>query len=596
MVSGKVVWGIAKLALIALPATAAATAANRIAQISKSLNSISPVDLGKIQRFGQSLGTISGKVMLGVIKLGLLVGPLALANKAAYLLATTSKNLGAVKTPNITAIGAFGSTVAQISFKVMFGVMKLALLAGPLALANISAKLIVKMSETLVSGAKTLTRLGRVLNTIPIIRTAPLVRLGSVLSSSMPKVLFGIMFLSRALAYTKPAAIAARGLRSVALSIRQIPQVFFLGLRGVGLVLSSQMPKVLSGVRMLVRALPYIPASIISARGIAAVSRSIKTIPQVFFLGLSSIGKVLSSQMPRVVVGLSRLTKVIPFIPSSILAARGVATISRTLKTITPINAKAIMDIAKVVNNGGSLFFKGIMKWFMLSAFMGPAVRSIANVSKIFLSLNAVGGVNGPKILATLPVLNKMAGSLTSFAGIGLISPLLVGASIAVRILGQSLGTAASGFSTFTKVPWSMMNSAAKSMTEVVSSLNGVANKVAISPNLSALARTFYVLGLAMRSVSTGFSSTARAMAEFNTQSERLKVNTGKAEITARVSAAGAVTEKGAASGTRRPAAVFSPTAPAAAEKIMIAPIEINLKLNGMQIQKLITEANFYRT
>jgi hypothetical protein len=417
---------------MALSAGKASMSATYLLLISKNLSALKIPNVAAVAVFGQSLGTISGKVMLGVIKLGLLVGPLALANKAAYLLATTSKNLGAVKTPNITAIGAFGSTVAQISFKVMFGVMKLALLAGPLALANISAKLIVKMSETLVSGAK--------------------------------------------------------------------------------------------------------------------------------------------------------------------LAARGVATISRTLKTITPINAKAIMDLAKVVNNGGSLFFKGIMKWFMLSAFMGPAVRSIANVSKIFLSLNAVGGVNGPKILATLPVLNKMAGSLTSFAGIGLISPLLVGASIAVRILGQSLGTAASGFSTFTKVPWSMMNSAAKSMTEVVSSLNGVANKVAISPNLSALARTFYVLGLAMRSVSTGFSSTARAMAEFNTQSERLKVNTGKAEITARVSAAGAVTEKGAASGTRRPAAVFSPTAPAAAEKIMIAPIEINLKLNGMQIQKLITEANFYRT
>jgi hypothetical protein len=137
---------------------------------------------------------------------------------------------------------------------------------------------------------------------------------------------------------------------------------------------------------------------------------------------------------------------------------------------------------------------------------------------------------------------------------------------------------------------------AAKNMKEVVGALNSVANKVAISPSLSSLARTLYILGFAMKSVSTGFSSSARAMAEFNAQSERLKANTGKAEITARVSAARSVADKGAAAGASKPVAVFNPAAPAKGERITVAPIEINLKLNGMQIQKLVAEANLYRT
>jgi hypothetical protein len=141
-----------------------------------------------------------------------------------------------------------------------------------------------------------------------------------------------------------------------------------------------------------------------------------------------------------------------------------------------------------------------------------------------------------------------------------------------------------------------MMNMAAKNMKEVVGALNSVANKVTISPSLSTLARTLYILGFAMKSVSVGFSSSAKAMAEFNAQSERLKVNTGKAEITTKLSAARAVTDKGAAAGARKPVVAFSPAAPTTGERITVAPIEINLKLNGMQIQKLVAEANLYRT
>lgn len=596
VISGKVMFGIIKLGLLFAPLVLANRAARLMVGTSMSLALVKAPNIAAMAKFGASLSAITGKVMWGVLKLGLLVAPLAIANKSAQLLASTSKYLSQVTAPNLKGIAAFGSALGQLTKKLMWGVIKLGLLVVPLALASVSAMLIARISTTLVGNAKTLISLASILNQIPIINIKRLLSMAQVLGSSMPRVANGVLLLARINPLIPPAKVAARGLKHIAYRIKAIPQVFFLGLRSVGLVLSSQMPRVRAGVILLSRVLPYIPAAIISARGLAVVARAIRLIPRVFFLGLSSLGTVLSTQMPKVIVGLSRLIKVIPLIPSSILAARGVAAISRTLRTIAPINAKAIMDLAKVVNDGGSQFFKGILKWFAISIFMGRAVRTIASVSKIFLSLNSIGKVDGPKVLATLPLLNKMAGSLASFAGIATMAPMLVISSVAVRILGRSLGVASKGFTTFAQVPWDMITGASRNLVDVVKSLNTVANKVSISPNLSTLARTLYILGFAMKSVSVGFSSAARSMAEFNVESEKLKINTGKAEITAKTSAARAVTEKAAVAGARKPVAAFTPTAPAGGENIRVAPIEINLKLNGMQIQKLITEANFYRT
>ena len=560
----------------------AATAASQIAVIGQNLKRLPEVNNKAMIALGVALGVSMQRIRTGVSVLARTVSFMPQGIIASKGLSVIANNIKTIPQVSFAGLSSLGRVLSSQMSRVLIGTRQL-------------SRLVALIPSSILS-AQGLARVANAIRSIPQVPFVGLLSLGNVLSSQMPKVLNGVRSLSRVRALIPASIISSKGLQIISAEIKKVPQVFLLGLASLGRVLSTQMPKVITGVRLLVRAIPYIPASIVSARGLAIVSRTISTIPQVFFIGLSSIGRVLSSQMPRVIVGLSRLIKVIPLISSSIVAASGVAAISRTLKTITPINAKAIMDLAKVVNAGGSLFLKGILKWSMLSAIMGPAVRAIGSVARIFTSLNSIGAVDGPKIMLTLPSLNKMAGSLLSFSKIGIFAPFLIAASVAVGALGKSLGTAAAGFEMFAKVPWNMMNMAAKNMKEVVGALNSVANKVAISPSLSTLARTLYILGFAMKSVSVGFSSSAKAMAEFNAQSERLKVNTGKAEITAKSSAARALTDKGAASGASKPVTVFNPTAPTTGERIKIAPIEINLKLNGMQIQKLIAEANFYRT
>lgn len=597
IISGKVMWGVTKLGLLYAPLLLANRAAALMVSTSRFLTMVKEPNVGAMAKFGASLSIISGKVMWGVTKLGLLVGPLLLANKSAQYLASTSNYLSQVKAPNLLGIALFGASLGQLTKKLMWGVLKLGLLVVPLTLASISASLIVKISSTLVNNAKTLISLARILNQIPIINIKRLLSMAQVLGASMPRVAFGIMLLARINPLIPPAKLATRGLKHVAYRIKAIPQVFFLGLFSLGRVLSSQMPRVLAGVKMLSKVVPYILSSMVSATGLRLIANRIKTIPQVFFIGLFSIGRVLFTQMPRVITGLKRLIKVIPFIPSAARAARGLATISRILRTISPINLKAVLDLGRAVNEGGSLFTKGILKWFFLSLFMGRAVRTIANVSKIFTSLNSIGAVNVPKIIAVIPVLDKLAIPLLQFANLGTQAPKMILASNGIRALGRSLGVSSIGFNAFAKVPWGSMGMASKQLAQVVNSLNSVANKTSISPNLSKLAKTLYVLATAMRVLTTGFTGSAKAMAQFNSQSDKLKIKTGKPE-TAKVGAVTAVTKGGptAGAGVRPVAGAVGPGAPATAQTVRIAPIEINLKLNGMQIQKLIAEANFYRT
>lgn len=578
----KAIPAINKLSTMNAVSKLASVTARQIAIIAQNLKQAPELSIRPMLMLGSTLSLSMQKVSKGVSMLAKTAPFVAQASISAKGLATIAKNVKEIPQVFFLGLSSLGKVLASQMPNVLVGVRQL-VRALPFTTGS-------------VTSAKGLASVAKAVKTIPQVFYLGLLSLGKVLSSTMANVLSGVRMLSRVSPFIKASTSSAKGLQVVAAEIKKLPPVFFLGMSSLAKVLSSQMPKVLAGVRMLVRVLPLIPFSIVSAKGLASVSKAVGSIPQVFYLPLMSMGRVLVSQMPRVMAGLNRLIKITPLIPSSIVAASGLAQISTTLKSIVPLNVKVIMDLAKVINDGGTIFRKGILKWFFLSLFMGPALKSIANVSKIFFSLNAISGVNGPKIMATLPLLNKMAGSLISFSSISAIAPLLINASIAVRILGRSLNTAAVGFTTFTKVPWTMMNSAAKSMAEVVRSLNAVANKVTISPNLSALARTLFVLGYAMKSVSTGFASAARSMAEFSAQSERLKVNTGKAEITARVSAARAVTEKGAAAGASKPVAVFNPAAPAKGERITVTPIEINLKLNGMQIQKLVAEANLYRT
>jgi hypothetical protein len=573
---------IIKLSTMNAASKLAATAANQIALIGQSLKRIPEINTKAIASLGVALGVSMQKIRTGVSVLARTAPFVSQATTAAKGLSVIANNIKSIPQVFFAGLMTLGRVLSSQMPKVLSGVRQLSR--------------VVPFIPTSVLSAQGLAKVATAIRSIPQVPFLGLFSLGNVLSSQMPKVLNGVRALSRVRAFIAASIVSSKGLQIVSAEIKKVPQVLSIGLSSLGRTLSTQMPKVLSGVRMLVRALPYIPASIVSARGVSAVSKAVRTIPQVFFAGLQSVGLVLSSQMPRVISGLSRLIKVMPLIPSSIISARGVAAISRTLKTVVPINAKAVMDLAKVVNSGGTMFLKGIMKWSLLSALMGPAVKTMANVSKIFSSFKSIGAINGPKIMSTLPILNKLSGSLLSFSKIGIFAPFLIAASIAVGALGKSLGTAAAGFAMFAKVPWNMMNMAAKNMKEVVGALNSVANKVAISPSLSSLARTLYILGFAMKSVSTGFSSSARAMAEFNAQSERLKANTGKAEITARVSAARSVTDKGAAAGASKPVTVFNPASPAKGERITVAPIEINLKLNGMQIQKLVAEANLYRT
>lgn len=441
-----------------------------------------------------------------------------------------------------------------------------------------------------------LSKVANAIKLVPQVFFLGLFSLGRVLSSQMPRVVNGIRMLSRIATLIPNSITSAKGLQKVSTEVKKIPQVFFLGLFSLGRVLSSQMPRVLSGIRMLIRVFSLIPLAIVSAKGLAKVSSAIKTIPQVFFLGLWSLGRVLVSQMPRVIVGLRTLIRTIPFIPASIKAAKGLYVISKILKTIVPVNVKVVTDLADAVSMSANKFLWGLLKWSILSFFMGGAIRTIKNVTNIFASLNSIGSVNVPKILSVIPVLDKLAEPLLSFAKIGELGPKLISASVSLRILGDSMNYAGTGFLAFARVPWNMISSAGKSLAELVNSLNQVANKVSISPNLSVLVRTLYTLAFAMRTVSTGFASTTKQMAEFNTQTERLKLNTGKAEIATKTTAAGIVGKKGPTTGVAAPVGVFSPTAGAGEQRVRIAPIEINLKLNGTQLQKIIAEANFYKT
>jgi hypothetical protein len=210
-VGPKVMSGIKTLASIAIPSILASIAAKRIAGISKSLNSIIPVNQEKIISFANAMGKVSGKMVWGVVKLGLIALPAVLATTAANRLVTISKSLNSLVPVNPVNISLFATSIGKVSKKMMGGMVNLALISIPAIPA--------------IGAAARLVTISKYLNSIQAPNPANVALFATALSTTTSKILRGIIRLALIAIPAIPAVSAASRLVSISKSLNSITPV-----------------------------------------------------------------------------------------------------------------------------------------------------------------------------------------------------------------------------------------------------------------------------------------------------------------------------------------------------------------------------------
>jgi hypothetical protein len=207
--------------------------------------------------------------------------------------------------------------------------------------------------------------------------------------------------------------------------------------------------------------------------------------------------------------------------------------------------------------------------------------------------------------MLSTPVLGGMTPTLLKFSSIGLIAPLLVSASLALVVLGRSLQKASLGFATFAMVPWTIIGTALPTLNGLLSTLISFGFKgLLAAPGILVMAATFGVLGRSLTGLSSSFALSTQSMSNYSKESERLKTvaNAPKPVITDQTNrlkqsaiAQPTVTRNENVVG-RTGANSVGGSSGGGVQVVQIKPIQIDLKLNGRQLQQIIVEANYNRT
>jgi hypothetical protein len=244
--------------------------------------------------------------------------------------------------------------------------------------------------------------------------------------------------------------------------------------------------------------------------------------------------------------------------------------------------------------------------WSVITPFIVPAIIAATGVSRIFRTLAAVSRLDLKGLAISAPILGSITPTLLQFSTVGLVAPLLFSASLALATLGRSLQKASIGFVTFASIPWTIIGTALPTLNGLLSTLINFGFKgLLAAPGILAMAATFGVLGRSLTGLSSNFALSTQSMSNYSKESERLRTvaNAPKPVITDQTnrlkqSAIAQPVANRAETGVNKTgaAALGGGNSGGGVQVVQIKPIQIDLKLNGRQLQQLIVEANYNRT
>lgn len=601
----KVKQGIEKLSGGLFGFAGAKKGALDIAAIAKALNTIQEVRATAINSLVSVLGPNIEKVKAGIEKLSGGLFGFSGAKKGAMEIAAIAGKLNAIPFIKYENINSLTVALTMLGSKAVSAIDKLKGFKGEgldqldLLGKRIKSAFIVLSNASVFANNANATILGLVsvaqnINKIESIKQENMLGLASALEKSVSNISKGIKALASLLAVVSKATQTATGLQETVKQLNGIPPVSSKPLMDLSDTLQQSMKGISRGVRIMASMQNKVVVAVQTAKSLIELAASINAIPPVSNIPLKSLSIALMP-VSRIRIGLVRLISLQKHIPGAIVAINGLAKIAQSISKIGMISPKPIKTLAATINETAGVLRKGILKFMLINLFMGGAIKTTSGIATIFSSLATIGNVNKKKIIDALPMLNGLVAHLKKFSSISEYAPQLISASMALRHVAFGLEKTGKGFTEFTKIPTEGFKNIGGSIKNMVDSIGSMSSgKDNMISNIQTLASTMSKLGMALKEVSIGFTNSAKAMAAFNVQIERMKMNANVAEK-GPAPAAKKLGEKAPASGIPIKEAATEFAGPNAPGQIKIAPIHINLKINGKDVQEMIVDAQFYR-
>jgi len=590
--SGPIAKGLLKLGLAGTFAIPAITAATSLVLITKLLKSTSDVNFKLLSNVGNTLNSVSGPITKGLLKLstaGLFILPAIIAAKGIATVSNILKNISPINSKTLTNIG---TSLTSSGSSLSSGVRKIGFASIFIIPAIIAAKGLVTISK--------------LINQILPINSKNLASIGTVLNSNASNVFKGVIKLGSSNILLLPAIIAAKLLVVLSKIINQIPVTLSKGLSSIGSVINKESGQIFKGLIKLSSINLAILPAIIAAKSLVKLSKILSSVQQIQVKNLSSISTSLSSTSTPILKSLLKFATITFAIAPAILTAYGLRKLSRILLSIAIIDSKPIVGLAETLSASGKNMLTAITLWSVITPFIVPAIIAAAGVSRIFRSLAAVSRLDLKGLAISAPILGGLTPTLLKFSSIGLVAPLLFSASLALATLGRSLQKASIGFVTFASIPWTIIGTALPTLNGLLSTLINFGFKgLLAAPGILAMAATFGVLGRSLTGLSSNFALSTQSMSNYSKESERLKTvaNAPKPVITDQTNrlkqsaiAQPTVNRTENVAGRTGANNVGGGNSGGGVQVVQIKPIQIDLKLNGRQLQQLIVEANYNRT
>ena len=567
----------------------AIVAAKSLVFITRLLRGTVPLNFAKMFNIGFVLATTSSSIVVGIKKLSSGMPFVIPAISAARGLVPISKFLSQVVFVPLKNMQQLGTVLNNTSGAIVKGLVKF---LGIRALVSPA-----------ITSANRLVQLSKIINQIQPIVAKNLNKLASVTSSTSWKLGKALFKFAGIRAVTTPAISAARGLVTLTQVINQIQTIFNKNLLQLSTVLGFRSIPLLKAIVKFSSITPFVAPAILTAKGLVSLTKNINQIQTIFFKNLLSLGTVLTATSGRLIKGLIKFSAVAFFTGPAIVSAIGVRKLSRILLGIVTLSPVPLITLASLLSATASTMISGLVRWSMMIPFIIPAIFSVLGVTRIFRSLASIANLKIEGILTQVPIINSLIGPIMRFSMIGIVAPQLIAAGFALMILGKSLKSATAGFTAFSTVPWPLFASALPTISGLTSTLISFgARGLTASTGIISMASSLNVLGRSLNNVSSSFGISTKSMADYNKEKDRLKTvaaapkpgGNNELSLIQRAKAAAALGTE--ISTTRREGVGVGGRETTGAQVVQIKPIQIDLKLNGRQLQQIIVEANYNRT
>lgn len=522
-----------------------------LVKIGKILSSMPAINITNFISLSSVLGPILEKIKVGLTNLSSIGFTSLGAALVAKQLANVGKSFSQIPLINVANINSLASGIDTIANKIKPALDKLKDLSitGLLKLTSFNMFLSLAGSSlaSAIQSSKSLLQLAQNISLIPVINQNNLINLANAIKSGTNGLIQGIIKFAVVNLFIDPAITTSKKLLNFSTILNSIPVVASTSLNSLNNVLNQTSIGLLTSLAKFMTLSAVILPSLLVAKGLLKLATTLIQIPVVqttpilqLTTGLKNIGNDLVS-------GLFNLTKSSPFIIPAILVSEGLARIFKNFAPLTKI------DLSGLKNSVGSI------------GSVGKFINEIAN----FSLKGSIAGI--------------FSGGLTSLS----------------KSLQQSVG----GFIAFSKVPWSSLGTALPVLTSLSTIISGIGSKGLLAGvGVSAMAGGFSILGKSLSFLSSKFGDSTKSMADYNKEKDKLKtVATAPRPVASSELTAMQKIKSSAVFGTeisvgKKENVVGTNKETGNVQVVQIKPIQIDLKLNGRQLQQIIVEANYNRS